>query len=313
MSCPGCESKGNTTIYSCGFQQQPIRQFLEHYYSQRISIEYFNEATYILDKCNNCGLIYQREIPNDFLMKKLYQDWLNPKKKTGNYRDSARLYAKLDYHARNTREIMMLIAYFKVDPEKLHFLDAGMGYGSWCLMAKAFGVNVSGIELSRYLIELGKSRGLNVISWNELEEKRFDFINTEQFFEHVGNPLETLRYLKKSLKTNGLIKISVPDGGKLKRRLDVFGWTTQKSTKNHLLLVHPLEHINCFNRFSVIQMAKLVGLKEVKMPIWLQYIYSTNWRPVRRMIKNLFRPIYYNVLQKGTYLFFRRETGVVKR
>jgi len=50
---------------------------------------------------------------------------------------------------------MMLIAYFNVDPEKLYFLDAGMGWGSWCLMAKAFGVNIYGIELSRHLIELG--------------------------------------------------------------------------------------------------------------------------------------------------------------
>jgi 2-polyprenyl-3-methyl-5-hydroxy-6-metoxy-1,4-benzoquinol methylase len=201
----------------------------------------------------------------------------------------------------------MLIAYFNVYPENLHFLDAGMGWGSWCLMAKAFGVNIYGVELSRHLIERGRSKGINMITWDELAGNSFDFINTEQFFEHIGRPLETLRYLKKSLKTNGLIKISVPDGSDIKRRLNVLDWTAPKGTKNSLNVVHPLEHINCYKRLSIIKMAKIAGLQEVKMPIALQYVYSTNWRPVREMAKNLLRPLYYNVLQKGTYLFFRNK------
>jgi len=148
-----------------------------------------------------------------------------------------------------------------------------------------------------------------MITWDELVSNSFDFIITEQFFERIGRPLETLRCLKKSLKTNGLIKISVPDGGDIKRRLNVFDWTAPKGTKNSLHVVHPLEHINCYNRLSVIKMAEIAELQEVKIPIRLQYIYSTNWRPVRMMVKNLLRPLYYNVLQKGTYLFFRRNTG----
>ena len=236
-------------------------------------------------------------------MKKLYEEWIGPK--TGLELQGEK--RELDYHAGHAREIMMLVAHFNINPAKLHFLDVGMGWGKWCLMAKAFGCNIYGIELSRPKIEIGLSQGINMISWDELVRYSFDYINTEQFFEHVGRPLEILRYLRKSLKTNGLIKISVPDGADIKRRLNVSDWTAPKGTKNSLNAVSPLEHINCYNRSSIIKMAEIAGLQEVKIPIRLQYIYSTNWRPIREMAKNLLRPFYYNVLQKGTYLFFSHK------
>jgi hypothetical protein len=75
-ACPACGSREHKTIYSCGFQQAPVRPYLESYYGSRVEFEYLNGATFILDECNNCGLIYQREIPDDFLMKKLYEDWI---------------------------------------------------------------------------------------------------------------------------------------------------------------------------------------------------------------------------------------------
>ena len=303
-ACPACGSWEHKTIYSCGFQQAPIRQYLESYYGSRVEFEYLNGATFILDECNNCGLIYQREIPDDFLMKKLYEDWILGPKIGSELKGEDR---RFDYEAGDTREVMMLIAYFNVNPQKLDFLDVGMGWGGWCLAAKALGCNTYGIELSTTLIELGRSHGINVIAWDELVGKSFDLINTEQFFEHIGKPLEILQYLKKSLKTNGLIKISVPDGVDSQRRIDVCDWTATRGTKNSLLVVHPLEHINCYNRLSIIKMAKIAGLQEVKMPIWLQFIYGTNWKPVRKMVKKLLKPLYYNVLQKGTYLFFCKK------
>lgn len=303
-ACPACGYREHKAIYSCSFNQAPFRPYLESYYGSRAEFEYLKGATFILDECNNCGLIYQREIPDDFLMKKLYEDWIAGPKIGSELQGENR---RFDYKAEDAREVNMLIAYFNVNPARLDFLDVGMGWESWCLAAKAVGCNTYGIELSRALIELGRSNGINVITWDELVGSSFDFINTEQFFEHIGSPLETLRYLKKSLKTNGLIKISVPDGADLKRRLNVCDWTAARGTKNSLHIVHPLEHINCYKRLSVIKMAKIAGLQEVKMSIWFQYIYGTNWRSVRKMAKNLLRPLYYNVLQKGTYLFFRNK------
>ena len=53
----------------------------------------------------------------------------------------------------------------------------------------------------------------------QAENLRFDFINTEQVFEHISEPLETLKELKTLLKPGGIIKISVPTADDINRRL----------------------------------------------------------------------------------------------
>lgn len=306
--CPACESKEHTTIYSCSFLQPPIQSYVESFYGSQgivIDFEYLKEAMYTLEKCFKCGLVYQKEIPNDFLMQKLYGEWLSIKKDSNQQVEEIALDSLIDYF----REMMIFLRYFDTDPRKLNFLDVGMGWGRWCLIAKAFGVNTYGIELSKPKIEFGRSHGINMTSWTELATNSFDFINTEQFFEHVDKPLELLRQLKKALKLNGLIKISVPNGEDITRRLNVSDWTAPKYSKNSLNVVSPLEHINCYNHSSIIKMANIVGLHEVKMPLYYQYIYSTNWRSPQKIFKNLIKPIYFNVFNKGTYLFFRKGTG----
>lgn len=300
--CPACESKAHVIIFSSPFDGPPIRQYLESFYgSGTIEFGYLHGATYTLYECLKCGLIYQNEIPNAFLMKKLYGNWLDPKV-SGVAKAMAR--RDLNYHVNDAGEIMMLIAYFGDNPAKLNFLDFGMGWGFWSLMAKAFGCNVYGTELSQTKLKYCKSQGITSVCLNELSDHTFDFINTEQVFEHISNPIETLQSLKASLKSDGLIKISVPDGGDIKRRLAVCDWTAPKYTKNSLNSVSPLEHINCYNRASVIKMAEMAGLQEVRIPIYLQYIYTINWKPIRPMAYTLRRPFLLNILRNGTYLFF---------
>ncbi len=36
-------------------------------------------SSYILNECFECGLTYQKQIPNDLLMKKIYNEWIIPK------------------------------------------------------------------------------------------------------------------------------------------------------------------------------------------------------------------------------------------
>ncbi len=300
--CPACGSRQYTTVYSRDFQDGQILDYLRSFYSAQGTIETDKllGAKFVLDECRKCGLIYQREIPDLFLTKTLYEEWIDPK-----FAYAQHLRDSLQHHANHAREIMTITAYLNAEPHTLDFLDVGMGWGEWCLMAKAFGCNVYGIELSPSRMEHAKSIGVSVISWKDLPSYEFDFINNEQVFEHIPQPLETLRSLKESLRPNGLIKISVPNGRDLKRRLKVSDWKAPKGTMNSLNLVHPLEHINCFTRRSIVKMGQIIALEEVTIPITLQYVYSTMWKPVIPFLKNLARPIYYNLF--GTYVFFRHR------
>ena len=301
--CPTCKSTNTIEIYSCSFLKSPIKEFLKSFYSPqgKVEFEYLKGANFILKECNNCGTIFQKEIPNDFLMNKLYEEWIDPEKAFKSHLEKVNL-SNFSYYA---QEVMMVIAFFNRIPSQLKFFDYGMGWGKWCYMAKAFGCGSYGTELSKTRIEYAQSQGTKVITWEEIPNYRFDFINTEQVFEHIPEPLKTLRCLKKSLKHNGLIKISVPNGKDIRRRLRIGDWLAPKGSKNSLNSVSPLEHINCFKQASIIRMADIVELELVKMPMPLQLANTTNWNGMKQIIKNLARPIYRNLFPGGTYLFFR--------
>ena len=46
-----------------------------------------------------------------------------------------------------------------------------------------------------------KAKEPKLLVGEQAENLRFDFINTEQVFEHISEPLETLKELKNTLKT----------------------------------------------------------------------------------------------------------------
>jgi SAM-dependent methyltransferase len=174
-------------------------------------------------------------------------------------------------------------------------------------MAKAFGCGAYGSELSKDRIAYAQSNGLKVVEWDELPMHQFNLINTEQVFEHIPNPLETLRHLKKALAPGGLIKISVPTANDIQRRLKIMDWKAKKTTKNSLNPVAPLEHINFYRRNSIIKMAGIAGLEEVLIPLKTQYQYTTGWTGLKKIAKNFYNPISKNTLKKINYLFFQSK------
>lgn len=303
-ACPACRSTQVQTIYTCKYLESPVKDYLESFYAPTggIEFEYLAEAEFILQKCYTCGLVFQRDIPNDFLMQKLYEEWLDPQK-------ILEISARRDNISKlllQTQEILMVIAILGVLPSKLTFLDFGMGWGHWCRIAQNYGCEVYGTELSVSRIAHARAHGISVLAWDDIPHYRFDFINTEQVFEHLAAPLDTLQHLQRSLKPDGLIKISVPYGGDIRRRLQVGDWAAPKRSRNSLNPIAPLEHINCFSRTALIKMAAIAGLAPVYIPLRVYYAYSMNFASVKQILKNLLRPLSRNVLRRGTWLLFRR-------
>lgn len=302
-NCPACTSDKFIIIYENQFNESPVLDYLLDFYSQKImaDFKYLEGSAYILCECGNCGLIFQQNIPNKELMEKLYREWINPLQSLEKHNPHVDL---ADYAA-NTQEILQIISYLGKTPASLRFFDFGMGLGRWALMAKGFGCQSYGAELTDELIEHAKLNGINVITWDEIPQYSFDFINTEQVFEHIPEPLKTLRHLRKSLKTTGILKISVPPANDIDRRLKIMDWKSPKYSRNSLNAVAPLEHINCFRRSSLLKMAEEAGMHEIFMPIKTQYRYITNWGGIKEIAKNLFRPIYRNILKKQNYVLLQ--------
>jgi SAM-dependent methyltransferase len=149
-----------------------------------------------------------------------------------------------------------------------------------------------------------------VIAWEEIPGYQFDCINAEQIFEHLPNPLETLQYISQSLKPNGVIRISVPNGWDIRNRLKILDWAALKGSKNTLYPISPLEHINCFNHDALVRMAELAGLAPIQvsaqmgkkrfMDFTLRDILGPGYRMMKKMSGE--REI------GSTHLFFQKGT-----
>lgn len=304
-TCPGCDSSDHTVLYSCGYTEDPVRRYLLSFYASQghIDLQYLEGARFILRECTKCGMIFQQEVPDSFLMHTLYEKWIDPVMAF----DKIQKDADVNRYLRYLQEIMIVIRYLRKPPGSIDILDFGMGWGHWCLAAKALGCNVYGIELSREQTDHARSQGIRTIGREELPRYRFDFINTEQVFEHLPDPLTTLRCLKGSMKQGGVLKISVPDGADIKRRLKRGRWDSPKGSRNSLNAVSPMEHINCFRRSTLISMAASCGLERITIPLRIQYACSIIWKPFMEMGKNLLLPLYRDVFNKGIYLFFRNN------
>lgn len=296
--CPGCNSTDNSQIYSISYLDEDIRKYLKDFYTQQGSIDfdYLKNVDFVLLKCKNCELVFQKYIPNDELMYILYEKWINPE-----YNLSLIQNFGIEYYEKNAFEIIDLIRYFNQKPANLKFLDFGMGWGTWCQMSNAFGVNTEGMELSEKRIQNAQRNGVMTINWEQMKDNKYDFINTEQVFEHISNPLDTLLVLKNSLNNNGLIKISVPNSKNITKILNNINWSLPKTDPNSVNVFAPLEHINSFNTKAIIIMAEKAGLKLVSN------VRKRRNKTAKERCKEVLRPFYSKIIKReieDTSLFF---------
>jgi 2-polyprenyl-3-methyl-5-hydroxy-6-metoxy-1,4-benzoquinol methylase len=299
--CPVCRSVLFRERVRVAFDESPVREHLQEFYSQqgKVEFEYLAGAEYVLRECQECKLVYQGSIPGDALMERLYEHWIDAQY---NLKMQAVL-DDVDLYARHAQEVMQIVAWRRGGRSGLKVLDFGMGWAKWAMMAQAFGCDVLGGELSKTRIEFAKSHGIRVLDWSDLLNHRFDFINTEQVFEHLPNPLEMLCQLRDALAPGGLIKVSVPNGHDIERRLQRMEWTAPRDSRDSLMPVAPLEHINCFRRVTLTRLAREAGMAEVKMPLKFQYAYMTDWSSPKRALKNLLRPLDRNLMARPNYVF----------
>ncbi|MEP1001673.1 class I SAM-dependent methyltransferase [Leptolyngbya sp. SLC-A1] len=300
--CPTCLSEKFSPLYECNFAAEPVRLYLEKAYGEAESfdIEKLKKTNYSLLQCQDCNLIFQEFIPSPALMLLLYENWIDAEKSLENRKRYG-----IAYYSLYSQDIAQILAYLGKPPADTKVLDFGMGWGHWALMSKAFGCEVYGAEISQRRIEYAKRNGISNIRWEDIPSEKFDFINTDQVFEHLADPQDTLKYLRKSLKPDSLIKISVPNSFGIRYRLKHMDWSAPKGSFKSLNPVAPLEHINCFYRQSILDLANSVDLVEIKIPISLQYKYTTVWDHPKRAIRNILIPIYRNILGLQNYYLFR--------
>jgi len=301
-SCPGCGFHQSKMIYSVGLLDEPVVRFFFRKLTKHSMLPLFEGTKYELQKCSACGLIYQHYVLTDEFTELLYDDWLincdaEP--------ELSRVHIQTDRAIYYANELVGLARFFEKPTREITILDYGAGIGWWCRMAAALGFDVYGTDISMERVENLMSGGISTVPYGNLPRQQFDFINTEQVFEHLARPREVINRLADALKPGGILKVSVPQGRRLERRLKGMDWTAPRGSRHFLGSATPLIHINTFTYNSIVAMGEAAGFVPavVPLPKWYSIVNLTS---LKAMSKSLALPIFRR-LDKSTYVFLKLQ------
>lgn len=187
-------------------------------------------------QCRKCGLLFVNPQPEGKALKEYY-----PKAyygtKPSHYREYSWLRKRVleEYfgyeHRSNSSKGLRLVRKMILLPFKVkcrnsipfvdegHLLDIGCGNGTELYKLKAMGWVVYGVEVDEEASAQARSKGLNVFTGNLFEanypDQFFDVVRMSFVLEHLPNPKETLREIKRILQPQGRIYISIQNARSL--------------------------------------------------------------------------------------------------
>jgi SAM-dependent methyltransferase len=274
--CPVCGSSEYKIIYSCPLTSAPIRGMINtHYRCQGlVNWEYLDGTDYVVCDCSVCKLIYQKNIPNDFMLDQIYNVMIAPAflqrfesslLTVGNFENIA-------------SELGALFRRIPKHPTQVCVLDYGFGYGRWARAAVAIGAKVFATEISPDKISFASTIGVKIIDDEAMSKMQFDLIHAEQVFEHLTHPQREFGKLARVLAPDGLMAVGVPRQGKIRRLLKQYGmidWSPLERAWNSNVGKHgmrryqdynciiPLEHLNAYSRKAIGILGENNGLRLV--------------------------------------------------
>lgn len=295
-------------IYELDYAGSDLLAFLQTYYGERLDPARLDGATYALDACRSCSLVFQRGIPKPDFLDEIYDQWLNqayhPDQDPAVARDLSR-----PHQSRDGQELYAVARTVGRPVERLRVLDYGMGWGTWARIAKRLGCEVYGFDLSEARQAFARESGIRVVQPNELEGLELDFVNTEQVFEHLTQPLDDAKRISAGLRTGGILKIAIPWGPFIERRLARPDWYAGRLSPRSLNAVHPLEHLNCWTPRALASMADIAGLSpvSVRARAYLEFLKgpgALDPKGLKQIAKATLRPLYHRFSTWQLYRWF---------
>jgi predicted SAM-dependent methyltransferase len=176
------------------------------------------------------------------------------------------------------------------------FLDIGCGVGKVVGAMASFGMDAEGVEPSRFAAEAAHKVGRKVFCGTLEEagfpEETFDSMSMIHVFEHLAEPLQTLRLCHRILKPGGTLTIGVPNFDSLVYRVVSTSWVgLQLPTHLHHFRVRSLEDAGrrCGFHIEKTFTESLVPFVESELVKWLR---STFYIPARLLLRSgVVRPI----------------------
>jgi len=252
--CKICNQTG-TTIYSKSFNDEKLKLFFISYYGEE-KYKKFKEklisVSYELLKCNDCKFVWQKYTPNKRLSIDLYENIIDSNKSLKK--------SELKYYNQknsNYKEIKKIIINFQ--KKKIKILDFGAGWGHWLMSGLDLLYDAYAFELSPSRKFFLKSNGIEVLNSDSINnyENFFHYIRLDQVLEHLDEPNDALEIIKRLGKKDCIFFISVPDGTKITKK--------EKSLIINKGPIQPLEHLNCFSKYSLKKFLDIHGFRPLNL------------------------------------------------
>ena len=249
--CKICGKKG-VEFFSKSYKEKIFEEFFNLYYGQsknEILKNKLENVNYVLLICRSCKFIWQKFAPIDEFSKNLYENIID---KTESLKKSEKKFSTSKN--RNKKEIDLISIYFG---EKVNILDFGAGWGHWLASSSENNIEKYAFEISSSREEYLKKKKLKVLDYNSITRFKdyFHYIRVDQVLEHLDKIDDILIQLKISAKSNCIFFISVPNGTEI--------FKMKKALKIEKGPAQPLEHLNCFTRYSLIKLFRKHGFKKI--------------------------------------------------
>ena len=238
--CPMCNSENLEKVHKHIFKKSDIqeRNKLKILFSEFLDDK--EDVIFFISFCRKCGFLFLNPRFDEDDYKKIFSE--NTKENTREFVIS-RIPRGLFFYNYLKKWIRKL--QIRPSGDKLNILDYG-GAAGYNLLPYVKDNNCYIIDYIKYnlpdsITYLGRNEN------NLKNDLYFDIIISTHVFEHINDPVRTLRQLFLQLKENGIIYIQVPLGC----------FIEYKSLNT------PFRHINFFSEQSLFNLFKKVGLKVV--------------------------------------------------
>lgn len=197
-----------------------------------------------LVKCKSCGFVFMENIPT---VEEL------------NHHYSSYSYASEGYLSPLTvKSYNALLDEFEKFRQHNKILDVGCGRGWFLDEAKKRGWEVYGSEYSETAVKLCKGRGINMISGkletDSYENESFDVITSFEVIEHINNPIEEIKNIRKFLRKGGLFYCTTPN----------FNATLRYYLKEDYNVISYPEHLSYYTKRTLNRLLKANDFRTVK-------------------------------------------------
>lgn len=306
--CPVCEAASSATVYSSPFLDDPVRSYLERHYSGiggQIDFSLLAGASFRVERCASCELLWQRFAPNDEFAKIVYEEWIAPEQSLRISRARARVVWTRKLYTARLMTILDLL------PEEVWppvLLDFGMGWGELLHLALAWGFEAHGTDLASSRQDHANAAvGAAVLDLEGALSLNVDVLHSDQVFEHVPAPGQLIEGLGGALRPSAVAFLGVPNGSRLASQFDRADWTAAKGTRWSMNAISPLEHLNCYTTRSLTCLAERARLAPAVVPFgtYVQSIAAAD--SPSDAAKRLVRSRRVRHQRFGTALYFRHR------